>query len=41
MCQPCHDRALRLAPVIIEVPEDHEDYKSGNLIEIRWLEIGY
>jgi hypothetical protein len=29
MCQPCHDRALRVAPVIIEVPEDHENFKSG------------
>jgi hypothetical protein len=29
MCQPCHDRALRVAPVIIEVPEDHENFKNG------------
>ena len=29
MCQPCHDRALRVAPVIVEVPEDHDNYKSG------------
>ena len=32
MCQPCHDSALRTAPAIIEVPEDHENYKSGNLL---------
>ena len=29
MCQPCHDKALRVAPVIVEVPEDHDNYKSG------------
>ncbi|KAF9643753.1 hypothetical protein BDM02DRAFT_1355394 [Thelephora ganbajun] len=28
MCQPCYDRALHMAPVVIEVPEDHENYKS-------------
>ena len=32
MCQPCNDGALRMAPAIIEVPEDHENYKSGNLL---------
>jgi len=31
MCQPCHDGALSVAPAIIEVPEDHETYKSGML----------
>ena len=29
MCQLCHHKASRMAPVIIEVPEDHENYKSG------------
>ena len=29
MCQPCHDTAVRVAPVLIEVPEDHDNYKSG------------
>jgi len=29
MCQPCHDAAVRLAPVIIEVPGDHDNYGSG------------
>jgi len=29
MCRPCHDRALGVTPAIIEVPEDHEIYKSG------------
>ena len=28
-CQPCHDKALRMAPLLIEVPEDHDAYKSG------------
>ncbi|KAF9790543.1 hypothetical protein BJ322DRAFT_999764 [Thelephora terrestris] len=28
LCQPCHDIALKMAPVIIEVPKDHENYKS-------------
>ena len=31
MCQSCHDDALCVAPVIIEVPGDHENYKSGRL----------
>jgi len=35
MCLPCHENALDEAPVIIEVPEGHDDYKSGNLIEFR------
>ena len=30
-CQPCHDRFLRTAPMIVEVPRDHERYKSGQL----------
>lgn len=29
LCQPCHDHALRVAPVIIKVDEDHVNYKSG------------
>lgn len=29
LCQPCYDNALRTGPVIIGVPEDHENYKSG------------
>ena len=32
-CKPCHDEVLRMAPTIMEVPEDHERYKSGQLIE--------
>ena len=31
LCQPCHDTALSTAPVIIEVPEGHNTYKSGTL----------
>lgn len=37
MCQPCYDRALRTAPIIIEVPEDHENYKSGGPTTFRSL----
>ena len=29
LCQHCYDGALRKGPVIVEVPEDHENYKSG------------
>lgn len=37
MCHPCHSKALRLAPVIIEVPQDHENYKSGTWFRsINW-----
>ncbi|KAF9790539.1 hypothetical protein BJ322DRAFT_999426 [Thelephora terrestris] len=28
MCQPCYNSAMRLAPFIIKVPEDHATYKS-------------
>jgi len=28
MCQPCNDKALHKAPVIIEVPRDHQNYTS-------------
>lgn len=28
LCQPCHDDALTMAPVIIKVPEDHKNYRS-------------
>ena len=41
MCQPCNDRALRMAPAVIEVPEDHENYKSGDLPELHWFPMGY
>lgn len=29
LCQPCQDDALSKAPVIVEVPREHENYKSG------------
>lgn len=29
LCRPCRDKALRKAPVIMEVPGDHESYTSG------------
>jgi len=29
MCQPCHDNAVGMAPALVEVPEDHDNYKSG------------
>jgi len=32
-CKPCHDKVLRMAPMIVEVPEDHERYKSGQWIK--------
>ncbi|KAF9790516.1 hypothetical protein BJ322DRAFT_1036993 [Thelephora terrestris] len=28
LCRPCHKDALSRTPVIVEVPEDHENYKS-------------
>ena len=31
-CASCHDSILRMAPMIVEVPEDHERYKSGQSI---------
>ena len=37
MCRPCHDGALRVAPTIIGVPEDHEFYKCGKLTASRSL----
>lgn len=40
MCQLCYYKALLVAPVLIEVPEDHENYKSGTLIISRSLLIG-
>jgi len=32
-CKSCHTKALRMAPMIVEVPEDHDKYKSGQLFE--------
>lgn len=29
LCESCHDSALSEAPAIIQVPEDHKNYKSG------------
>ena len=40
LCQDCHNRALRVAPVIIEVPEDHESYENGMPTVLRWQWIG-
>ena len=37
LCQHCHDNALNVAPVIIEVPEDHENYKSGMPAPFPWI----
>ena len=28
-CNLCHTGALRMAPMIIEVPTDHDKYKCG------------
>ena len=28
-CKPFHDKVLRMASMIVEVPEDYERYKSG------------
>ena len=32
-CKPCHGKVLRMAPMIVEVPKDHERYKSGQWIK--------
>ena len=40
LCQLCHNDALRVAPVIIEVPEDHDGYKSGMPTTLQWLGVG-
>ena len=32
-CKLCHDKVLRMVSMIVEVPEDHERYESGQSIE--------
>ena len=36
LCHRCYNIALSKAPVIIKVPEDHENYKSGTLTVFYW-----
>ena len=43
-CQDCYDEVLRLAPMIVEVPQDHGRYRSGQSVEgglpsylVKWL----
>lgn len=33
-CEPCHKKVLYRAPMIIEVPQDHERFRSGQSIEV-------
>jgi len=32
-CQSCYGKVLRVAPTIVQVPGDHERYKSGQSIK--------
>ena len=32
LCLPCYGKALRKAPVLIEVPDDHDNYRNGTLV---------
>ena len=40
LCQACYDDALSRAPALIQVPNDHKNYKSGMSIVFYWLTIG-
>lgn len=40
LCQPCYDSAQRRGPVIIEVPEDHENHQSGAPMHASFVDTG-
>ena len=40
LCLSCRDRELREVPMIINVPEEHERYKSGTLTVFYLLTVG-